>query len=489
MVEDRRFLTKRERICGNASLEKKKMHASLKRVAPLLVVLSLALGASTSARADATIDLLWNPPFSSEVDASPGENLTLEIYITAGVTRVDSFAFTVDYSAILGEAVVVGFTNTADVGGGIPIFPLTIGLTEDDGTQIVNFNGGSLPEAFLGTGLASGQEFLVGTIEFHVVSPLSNGDDLVPLVRPATIEGIIGQGGIPITATSIFNGAALNSGEPPVSEPTLTKTDALLVDDDGDNMVDPGDTVRYTISVSNGSDEHTSVVVTDAPDANSTLVDGSVTTTLGSVTTGNGAGDASVEVDLGTLSPNANATITFDVVVNSPFPLGENQISNQAELTGDALGPIASDDPDSAAEGDATLTPIVDVDIDICESELETCEGELGTCTSELSTAQGELSTCQGNLGTCSTNLDACLQDPPFEDADGDGEHDDTDTCPGTPAAEPVDAAGCSLAQFCAGFDVSGTRRNSPCNQADWGNDEPLGAEDCKARDGVCEPR
>jgi hypothetical protein len=52
-----------------------------------------------------------------------------------------------------------------------------------------------------------------------------------------------------------------------------------------------------------------------------------------------------------------------------------------------------------------------------------------------------------------------------------------------------VDQEGCSLAEFCGGFDVADSNRKSPCNQADWNNDEPLGAEDCKARQGSCEPR
>src|SRR6185369_6651723 len=37
----------------------------------------------------------------------------------------------------------------------------------------------------------------------------------------------------------------------------------------------------------------------------------------------------------------------------------------------------------------------------------------------------------------------------PGSDADGDDEADPTDRCPSTPATEPVDGDGCSVAQFC----------------------------------------
>jgi hypothetical protein len=53
------------------------------------------------------------------------------------------------------------------------------------------------------------------------------------------------------------------------------------------------------------------------------------------------------------------------------------------------------------------------------------------------------------------------------------------------PAGEAVDAAGCSLAEFCSGLAVPDV-----CNHGDWRNDEPLGnAQDCKADAGACLPR
>jgi hypothetical protein len=69
---------------------------------------------------------------------------------------------------------------------------------------------------------------------------------------------------------------------------------------------------------------------------------------------------------------------------------------------------------------------------------------------------------CNQSTGVCET----------LGEADGDGEADATDACPGTPSGTPVDAAGCSQAQFCAGFDIVTQKR--ACKRADWQNDEPL---------------
>lgn len=106
------------------------------------------------------------------------------------------------------------------------------------------------------------------------------------------------------------------------------------------------------------------------------------------------------------------------------------------------------------------------------------CEDRLQTCSAELTSLEAELQECRA--------------EPGFEDADGDGEHDLTDRCPGTPAGEATDDAGCSLAQFCRSQPVG---RPGVCRRSDWRNDEPLGLpRDCiaprsRSRESGCEPR
>jgi hypothetical protein len=72
-----------------------------------------------------------------------------------------------------------------------------------------------------------------------------------------------------------------------------------------------------------------------------------------------------------------------------------------------------------------------------------------------------------------------------FRDADDDGEHDSGDFCPGTPAGEEVDNAGCSQEQFCAQYEGLPME----CRKADFLNDEPTSdnPKDCRDHKDACE--
>ena len=102
-------------------------------------------------------------------------------------------------------------------------------------------------------------------------------------------------------------------------------------------------TISYEIAVTNLGDQPVSgVVVSDTPDALTSLVVGSVTTTAGSVTSGNTTGDTSVAVSIGTLAGRTTQVVAFDVVVGF-VPEGVASVSNQAtvtsvELPADRLG-------------------------------------------------------------------------------------------------------------------------------------------------------
>lgn len=61
---------------------------------------------------------------------------------------------------------------------------------------------------------------------------------------------------------------------------TVIKRDALLVDNDSDTQADPGDTIAYTVVITNtGPDPATGVVFTDTIDTSTTLIAASVETT------------------------------------------------------------------------------------------------------------------------------------------------------------------------------------------------------------------
>ena len=60
---------------------------------------------------------------------------------------------------------------------------------------------------------------------------------------------------------------------------TATKTDALFTDVDGDLQADPGDTLKYTVTISAAGEDATGVTFTDTVDPNTAFVAGSLTAT------------------------------------------------------------------------------------------------------------------------------------------------------------------------------------------------------------------
>ncbi len=145
--------------------------------------------------------------------------------------------------------------------------------------------------------------------------------------------------------------------------PTVTKTWLLQTDVNSNGLVDPGDTIQYTITITPaaGGGTATGVSFSDPiPDPNTALVVGSVTVSGGTSNTvilGNTTGDTAVGVQVGDIT--SSATITFDVTVKNPLPVGVNQVANQGAATCDECGTgVPTDDPNTVTVGDPTITPV-----------------------------------------------------------------------------------------------------------------------------------
>lgn len=444
-----------------------------------LLVLGLA---ATSAHAQIEIDLVFESQNGSPigltdiVEAAPGDVLVMGVYLTNSVVLSSmSFSLAFDRDGF-DELDVDSSSEWLGLGNFVPLTP---GLTVDDSApgSIQSFDG--YPSDF--SSFLPAGSYRVGEVTWIVNDPRDDGDDIESGLFAPAIDGFFDENFNDVVSLVEFRTAQVVPALAPAVRATKSDEHAVDVDQDGD--VDPGDTLRYTIVVSNvGTADALDVALTDVPSADTALVAGSVTTSQGTVDVGNAGGDTDVAVSIGTLAASQDATIVFDVVVADPFPNGVDVVVNQATVSGSNFGSGLSDDPDTQAAGDATTTLVISpldtcvADLGMCSSDLGTCQGDLGTCQADLADTAGDLATCQASLGTVTT------------DDDGDGVPDFVDQCPGT-AGGAVDLLGCSLAQFCASYDTSGTNRNSPCNQADWKNDEPFDAEDCKARGGVCLPR
>jgi uncharacterized repeat protein (TIGR01451 family) len=226
----------------------------------------------------------------------------------------------------------------------------TAGWTETPaGSGTYKFNVGALAG-----GGANGSV----TFSVHVINPAPAGLDQVVAAVSIADDGANGADATPADNTAT-DSDTLNAA-PVIS---VTKVDALQTNNAGAaNAVNATDKVRYTITVTNtGNQGAANVVVTDTPDSNTTLVVGDVTTSAGTVATGNGAGHTTVAVNVGTLAGNGGtATISFDVTVNDPFPVAaNNQISNQALVAYDNVTGLQSDDPAVTGGANATVTPVV----------------------------------------------------------------------------------------------------------------------------------
>jgi hypothetical protein len=62
-------------------------------------------------------------------------------------------------------------------------------------------------------------------------------------------------------------------------------------------------------------------------------------------------------VDVGTLRPGKSVTITFSLTVNTPYG-GGSSISNQGTVSGGNFSDVVTNDPDTGAANDSTVTPI-----------------------------------------------------------------------------------------------------------------------------------
>lgn len=138
-----------------------------------------------------------------------------------------------------------------------------------------------------------------------------------------------------------------------------TKVAVVVEDADQNGVASPGDTLEYTVVMQNkGNEQAAGIVFQDTPDANTTLVVGSVQTSRGTVELGNGANQTTVKVTVGTINPNATVTVRFRVKVNDPLPSNVAQVKNQGSISGQTTPQTLTDDPNTLEVGDATITSL-----------------------------------------------------------------------------------------------------------------------------------
>ncbi|HEV8579345.1 MAG TPA: DUF11 domain-containing protein [Thermoanaerobaculia bacterium] len=262
--------------------------------------------------------------------------LTFTITNPNAGTALTGVAFTDSFPAGLQVAATPNATTT---GCGAPTFAPAAGNTS------LSFSGGTIAAS--------------GTCTVTVdVTATTAGNKVNTTGNVTSTNGGTGNTG---TATLAVNQTA------PLVTALKSSSFGPVNDLDGSGSLSPGDTLQYTILVTNtGNADALAVILTDTPGAHTTLVAGSVTTTQGTVTNGNQAGATSVTVDLGTLAATSGqATVSFTVKLDSPFPAGVTTVSNQAIVSGSNFSDRSSDDPRTSPPGDPTVDPVTVGEVEI----------------------------------------------------------------------------------------------------------------------------
>ncbi len=151
---------------------------------------------------------------------------------------------------------------------------------------------------------------------------------------------------------TLFTAVEGIAGEPSID---IKKDSRLMIDLDGDGLVDPGDTLRYLLTIANtGAGVADDVRLTDVIPAHTSIVPGSAATSQGILVS-----EDPLRVNLADVAPGALVTVSFGVRVDPQTP-DASLIVNQALVSGGNFADMPSDDNGDTADGNnPTLTPVL----------------------------------------------------------------------------------------------------------------------------------
>ncbi|MBK8444562.1 MAG: DUF11 domain-containing protein [Sphingobacteriales bacterium] len=268
---------------------------------------------------------------------------------------------------------IITYTYTATNTGNVTLTSVT--LTE----QAASFTGtGTLPTpAFTSSTMGSvAGTLLVGeSATYTATYAITQADiDATFVDNQAMVEGTAPDNTVVDDLSDSSNPADVNeTGTPsdpngddatntPIPAPVMTATKiSTFIDANGDGDLNPGETVTYTIVLTNSSSiAALNVTFADAIPTGTTYVANSSTTTQGTIDN-NATGPAAT---LGDVAAGASVTIAFQVTVNIPFTNPSNEIVNQGIFSADNHDDVPTDDPTDPTNppgpnGDPTIDPVL----------------------------------------------------------------------------------------------------------------------------------
>jgi uncharacterized repeat protein (TIGR01451 family) len=146
---------------------------------------------------------------------------------------------------------------------------------------------------------------------------------------------------------------------PPIPALYATKRADLAEDLNDDGVIDPGDSLRYTMLVTNFAPVPMfGVDYVEIIDPHVRLIPGSWEVTKGNVTTRDFDGTQVFVYLVGSLDTDEVVIFSFEVRVADDLASGVNELVGQGVVYADTTSPIVTDNPDTMFLQDATRTPI-----------------------------------------------------------------------------------------------------------------------------------
>jgi len=283
----------------------------------------------------------------------------------------------------------VGTTDAVDVAlrDEIPANTAYVaGTTTLNGTPVPDAPGGIAPLS-QGISISAPGDPIAGLLRADATRSAANTATVIFDVRVDAdlIDGTVisNQGFVSAITGGVADQPSDDPRTPVVDDPTrdvvgnvpliyAEKSAALEVDTSSPGIVDPGDVLRYTITVyNNGNVPATGVTLVDSVPTNSTYIADS--TTLNGVAIGvpdGGVPPLAAGIDIssadlpaatagaGELSPGESAIIQFDVRVDAGVPVG-TLITNQASVSSTELPDVLTDGDGNPATGPEPTVVVV----------------------------------------------------------------------------------------------------------------------------------
>jgi hypothetical protein len=188
------------------------------RTLALTLALSLAalFGFSSTAYANATVDLIWSgttgtgTPGSSSIAAAGGNTLTLDVLLTAGSEGLRGWGVSVEFdSNLLDQLDIASVTAAPD---GLPAgftgtgYDGSVESTTSQAGFVYTFDGLNP----FGTPVADGQTVTIGRIVFDVNTVAVDGPDVFSGFFNTGVDGMTAGDFSDLLSTTVLNSAALN---------------------------------------------------------------------------------------------------------------------------------------------------------------------------------------------------------------------------------------------------------------------------------------